>query len=325
VNRPLTYDFAKECLFKCGGTPYLPVDLKAEIDDGLMVPIPALKKLRKEGLEQLTTQRIQSFKRMTNPIPKMDTESYRPDKKAAIYVVAQNFEQIERVEADRYYLPVKEILQVPQKAEALGEKLFAVLPALSFEKGAWEQQLDALQGLGVTRVQVQNLGALVLAKEKGFTISGGTGLNILNTLSLEEYKNWGLTDTLLSFELTENAFRHLGGALPRGAVVYGHLPLMRMRACPLKKGKSCGNCKGKGVLIDRKGTKFQLACYERRFTTLFNSVPLYLGDKQLPVDFKVLWFTHESPDRCKELVTMVEKQEKPNFPRTCGLFERTLF
>ncbi len=324
INRPLTEAFAKECLFKCGGTPYLPQTLTATIEDGLMVPIPALKFLRKEGLERLTQKRINAQKRQVNSYDLIDITPKQRCAHPALHLAAQTFEQLEGCEAQRYYLPAKCILQQPQQAANYGERLFADLPVLSFASGVWEQQLDDLKKIGITGVRVHHLGALSAACAKGFTVSGGAGLNITNTLALQEYKALGLCDATLSFELTKDALHGVGGTLPRGAVVYGRLPLMRLRACPLKKGNACGGCNGQGSLTDRKGITFPLRCTDRQFTTLYNSVPLYLGDKHLPLDFAVVELTDETNDRCRQVVEMVRSGRKLDQPRTCGLYERTL-
>ncbi len=324
VNRPLTEAFAKECLFKCGGTPYLPQTLTTEIEEGLLVAIPWLKGLRKEGLEQLTNLRVNRHKREVNPHQPVNIIPAPKKRNPVIHVAAQTFEQIENSQAQRYYLPVHTILAHPQKAEAYGKQLFADLPVLAFQAGEWQQQLIALQAAGIQGVRVHHAGALLLAKSMGFMVSGGTGLNITNTVSLQEYHSLGLCDATLSFELTKEAAQGMGGNCPRGVMVYGRMPLMRLRACPLKKGSACGACNGQGSLTDRKGITFPLGCANRQFTTLYNSVPLYLGDKHLPFDFMVAEFTDESPGRCAQVVKWIQTGEKFDQPRTCGLYERVL-
>ncbi len=324
VNRPLTEDFAKDCLFKCGGTPYLPQTLTATIEKGLMVPIPALKGLRKEGLEQLTALRVGALKRQTKPYDLVDITPYRPIKAMSLVVSAQSAAQIDGILGCRLILPAGEILKNPDYVATYADQLIADLPALSFGEGQWRSMLTKLKDCGIKTVRVHNIGALWLAKQMGFFTMGGTGLNITNTMALAEYQSLGLNEATLSFELTKDALNGLGGTLPRGAVVYGRLPLMRLRACPLKKGDSCGGCQGQGSLTDRKGVIFPLSCTDRKFTTLYNSVPLYLGDKRLPIDFGVVEFTNEDNATCRHVIDLINNGEKPDFPRTCGLYERTL-
>jgi putative protease len=140
-------------------------------------------------------------------------------------------------------------------------------------------------------VQADNLGVLTLAKALGFIVHGGLGLNILNTTALDEYDKLGLCDATVSFELSRQRIRVLGGKLPRGAVVYGRLPLMRFRTCPKN---DCAHCDGRAVLTDRMGIEFPLVCTEKQYQTLYNSRPLWVADKgDFAIDFMTLYFTDE--------------------------------
>ena len=324
VNRPLTAEFVKDCLFRCGGTPYLPGNLTCHLESGLMLSMASLKNLRKEGLERLSALRLKRCQRVCNEMD-IALTPHICSKEKELHIAAERFAQIEEIhDAHRYYLPAKEIIDHPERAEKYGEKLFALLPALAFSDVRLIQILEQLKEMKIAGVQVQNIGMIGPAKAMGFLVSGGTGLNVTNTLALEEYKTLGLCDTLLSFELAEKQYKAHGGSLKRGMVGYGHLPLMRMRACPLKQGKGCGNCKGKGILKDRKGMEFPVSCHNREYTTLYNPIPLYLGDKSCHADYWLLQFTKEPPEACKDITRMFINKEKPNFNRTCGLFERSL-
>lgn len=325
-ERPLTKEFARDCLFRCGGSPYLPQEFTAAIEPGLMFPMAALKMLRRKGLEQLTAARLAASRRLINHVKLPTEKRYTPANSLSVQVAAQSFEQVKDFPMpERLYIPWHEILSQPEETHRWRPVLFADLPALHFNSQTFKDLLLQLKAAGITGVRVQNIGDIPPAVEMGFTVSGGAGLNITNTMALQEYKRLGLQDTLLSFELPKAPLRELGGTIKRGMLLYGHLPLMHMRACPLKRGTRCGDCKGEGVLTDRKGMSFRVVCSQRNFTTLYNPIPLYLGDKgTLPVDFGVVQFTNELPDICLKRYQMVLQQAKPDFDRTCGLYERTL-
>ena len=324
VNRPLTAEFVKDCLFRCGGTPYLPNGFTCDLDNGLMISMASLKNLRKQGLEQLEPLRLAAYERTCKSylIPDFVNASPRENE---LHIQANTFSQIENIKnASRYLLPAREIIKNKELAREYGERLFALLPALSFSDTRLEKVLTKLKETGIKGVQVQNIGMIAPAKEMGFLVSGGAGLNITNSLALAEYEKLGLCDTLLSFELAEKQYKTIKGTLKRGMIGYGHLPLMRMRACPLKQGKTCGTCSGTGILRDRKGMEFSVSCDHKEYTTLYNPIPLYLGDKLLPTQYCTLQFTTESPVECEAIARLFVKGEKPNFNRTCGLFERSL-
>ena len=66
-------------------------------------------------------------------------------------------------------------------------------------------------------------------------------------------------------------------------------------------------------------------CGGKRFSTLLNPVPLYVGDRPLPdADFYTLYFTIESADACAGVIAAFAAREKPAFRRTAGLTDKKL-
>ena len=167
-------------------------------------------------------------------------------------------------------------------------------------------------------------------KEFGFTMHGGMMLNILNSKALEQYEGLGLADACLSFELPFTEMRDLLAAAPEGmdtgAAVYGRLPLMKLRACPVKASMgSCAGCHGRSVLTDRIGEQFPIICREKQYSELLNCVPLYAGDRSIPpVSSGLLYFTIETKEECKEAFDAY--MNKAEFPgrKTAGLYFRKL-
>ena len=164
-----------------------------------------------------------------------------------------------------------------------------------------------------------------IARKAGLEVHGGAALNLLNSGALERARALGLSDATVSFELSMNAVRRLAGALPRGIVAYGRLPLMRMRCCPVQGERGCGACSGRSELTDRMGVKFPTLCSRRRYTTLLNSVPLNLSDERIcDVDFITLYFTVEPADECRRAAQDFAAHAAPAGERTRGLYYRTL-
>ena len=73
-------------------------------------------------------------------------------------------------------------------------------------------------------------------------------------------------------------------------MVYGHMPLMLTRACPLQNIHDCAHCDKTGTLTDRKAKKFPVRC-SLGMRTIYNPVPIYMGDKPgaLAVDYGVAY------------------------------------
>jgi putative protease len=228
-----------------------------------------------------------------------------------------------QVQAERIILPLAAI--DAGLVRRFGEKLAVEIPALLFpgEEEAAAERLGALRQAGLNRVWANNLGAVRLGLRAGLAVSGGYGLNVLNTGALESYREMGVEDMTVSMEMHHKQLSALNGAMPRGALVYGYLPLMQLRCCPAQGAQGCGNCDGHPMLTDARGTAFGLMCNGRRTVTLLNSVPLNLADTELKgIDFQVLYFTKETAAQCAAVCRGFERGDVPDEARTKGLYFR---
>ena len=323
---PLTEEIARRNLAKTGGTPFTLRECRIELPDDLPVPGSVVNGLRREVLDRLLTQRSRGNDYILHPMDPLPIEPYAPQKQK----LRLRFERAEQAffspEAEAVILPLEEIERHP---ELLRESvpLWAELPQLIWpmEEQAVLERLMALKEKGLRDAVAGNVCELSLARQAGLTVHGGPTLNVTNTLSLETYEAMDLSDTTLFFELPVKMGARLGGAKPRGILAYGRLPIMQFRACPARGEKGCGGCDGRPELVDRKGVTFPMICHDRRYTTLLNSVPLYLGDKALPsFDFETLYFTTEDRDTCRRVYEGFRQGAAPWFDRTSGLAYRTL-
>ena len=165
-----------------------------------------------------------------------------------------------------------------------------------------------------------------MCRELGARAHGGFSLNITNTCALGFFQGLGLVDAELSIELAGREIAGLGGALPRGAMVYGRQAAMLVRNCPLANSpKGCRGCKTPGAITDRLGKKFPVVCRERgRWgVEVLNSVPLWLGDKPpAGLDFGLCRFTVESREACGQVLGAIFQGAEAGFPYTRGMSRR---
>ena len=120
-------------------------------------------------------------------------------------------------------------------------------------------------------------------------------------------------------------FEGLGGKLPRGIVTYGSLPLMHYRNCPVRASIGCAACRGHGSVTDRMDVSFPVECCEKKFSTLLNSVPLHIAERDLTgLDFSLLWFTRETSSEVRTVIDDFNYCRKTSRPRTSGLYFREL-
>ena len=327
LRAPTDKSLAERYLSKTGGTPFYLSELDFTSDGEPIIAAGELNEMRRSALSELMALRekrtLHSVNEIDLPKPKRHISE-----KIALRMRAEKFEQLSFAkDAEAVILPVSEIEKHPEAIELFREKLFAELPALVFpsDEEKLKNRLASLKEKGVHHALCENICTLRLAKDCGMILHGGHGLNILNSISLEEYEKLGVCDATLSFELSAPKIRDLGGNINRGILGYGYLPLMRMRACPLKKASGCKNCPGSGKIKDRKGKEFTYLCFEKKFGTLLNSLPLWVADKDFSgIDFMTLYFTTEKPENCKKIYDMFVSKTPADFEKTNGLYFREL-
>lgn len=95
----------------------------------------------------------------------------------------------------------------------------------------------------------------MLARELFSKVRADFLMNISNSSSQEFLRKLDIAGHTISAEMSLKQLKNL--RYPFEAIAYGHVPLITMRHCPLKKQGLCGKC-GSAVLKDRKG-------YEMRF------------------------------------------------------------
>ena len=208
-----------------------------------------------------------------------------------------------------------------------GERLIGELPAVLWpeDEERFARELARLRAAGLREVWGENIYAIPLSRELGLKLHGGAGLNVLNSAALARYESDALASVTVSFELGMGAVRALRSRGSVGLVAYGRLPLMRFRNCPVKARIGCAECRGEGELTDRKGVRFPVECGEKKYSTLLNSVPLDIADKEHGgADHLVLWFTRESAEEAAAVAENFTAGRKSARENTGGLYYRKL-
>ena len=229
-------------------------------------------------------------------------------------------------EAQRIYLPLFAPVEEYEKLIGNNFNVCAEIPRGMFGiENQIKLRLHELKKIGVKGVLASNIGAVYLANSMGFEVHGGFGLNIVNTESLVAFEKMGLKSAELSFELTKNQIKNIGGTIPRGIIAAGYLPLMLLRACPnLNSQVKCRECNGFSKMQDRMGESFILKC-DGNCTEILNSVYLTLCneiDIFCGADFLTFRFTVEnSVEKVENIRSFSSKH--PYFSKiTRGLYQR---
>ena len=326
-NRPLDREAAEKNLVKTGGTPYYVNSFSAQIAPGLILPASGLNAMRREAVEKLGTLRRESpawQAREGYALPRILKRSAPAE--PGLWARFADPAQIPAGETfEKLLLPAGCIRK--EHIDRWGDTLAAELPALVWpeDEDAFREKLLSLRDMGLREILADNIYAIPLARELGLTLHGGAGLNILNTEALRHYEEAGFATLTASAELQMSKIKALGGTVPLGILAYGRLPLMRFRNCPLRAHVGCAGCGGHGELTDRKGIRFPVECSGKKYSTLLNSVPLHIAERDLRgVDHLLLYFTRESREEAARIMEDYRLHRRSADQRTGGLYYREL-
>ena len=316
-------------LAKTGGTPFAveDQDITVEMDGGpWFIPGGAVNELRREALDALLKQRevLRPWPTTEEHVPALPLRTL-PSRRT-LRARFENWEQVPERALDGIeylILPIAQADRVPREWRA---KTLLELPRVMFGKLEEDtaRRIAATQDSGFAGYEVSNIAHLRLCR--GLPMSGSFGLNITNQLAAQFYADNGLGSMLILPEVKDSdistiAPTHNGRPVPTGVLVYGHMPLMITRACPLQNIHDCAHCDKTGVLTDRKAKKFPVRC-GLGVRTIYNPVPIYMGDKPgaLTVDYGVAYFTLESREETAKILEMIRTHAPFEGEFTRGLY-----
>ena len=317
----------KRSLAKTGGTPFAAENIEVEMDEGpWFVPGSTVNELRREALDALLKKR-----EVLRPWPVQDVElEPLPQRTLPPHrTLRARFERWDQVPeqalsgVEYLILPIAQADRVPREWRG---KTLLELPRVMFGKLEEDtaRRVAATQDAGFAGYEVSNIAHLRLCR--GLPMSGGFGLNVTNQVAAQFYADNGLGSVLILPETKDSdistiAPTHAGKPVPTGVLVYGHMPLMVTRACPLQNIHDCAHCDKTGVLTDRKAKKFPVRC-GLGVRTIYNPVPIYMGDKPgaLAVDYGVAYFTLESREDAAQILDMIRTHAPFEGDFTRGLY-----
>ena len=316
INRPIAEDRIIDSLKKCGGTQFnaKSVEIKGEIDYSL--PVSALNKMRRRALELLEKAILGESERVVNDAPVVS--HINSDNERNIYLRFDNVGQIP--ESAKNYIV---FVPLGTDDEIIKENAFGVeLPHGMF--GNAKKVEEMLSHSSAYFALCHTLDAVAIAKKCGKKAIASPSMNILNSHSMDVAKALGISEAIVSNECTLDHFSKISAPIPKGITVYGRIPLMLTRNCPIKNGKSCGECKRNSEITDRMGIKFPVKCF-MGYSEILNSRPIYMADRMKeipPCDILFFNFTTETTREVKEILEAYEKEKKPQIEFTRGLLYR---
>lgn len=308
-SAPLTAELAEKNIAKFGGTPYVMQSFTADIDDGLFLTAAQLNSLRRTALSVLNAP---PRRRALAPSGQ-DATAYAPFGMPLLTAEFLSPAQIP-AEAESFF----DEISLPLHCRT---KNFGVtLPEYAPDK-RMGQLRAALSLAKPTSVIAHSPAQIKLAAEMGIPVSASLRLNVFNSLCAEEILKMGVSCVTPSPELPLGAIRAI--RQPKSVIVYGRLPLMLTLRCAISDGgAACTFHRAGGFaeadtveknhlclasLKDRTGTVFPLVGMYDCTNVLYNSVPIWMADKQktlasLGAARYHFLFTTETKDEVREIL-----------------------
>ena len=287
LNRPVDRERLIEQLKKTGSTPYEFRGIRATVSPDAFVPVSAVNDLRRRALEALGAKRI-ARRRGCGPdaLPLQEIESL-PNWSGKTMLSVQSrdahiLEQARGWGADELIFEPSDVTEEGLSRAPSVPFALALPPTLNGDDLARLNRWANENG-GIEAVLLSNPAHLALAWSRPVRIDAP--MNLMNSRAVARFR----LPYTPSVELTAKDISRMGGE--KELIVYGRLPLMRLRHCPVRarlggRHETCRLCEEQPTegleahrLTDRKGASFPL----RRLKTssgciveLDNCVPLFL-------------------------------------------------
>ena len=297
----LTEEKVRGQMEKLGDTPYILEKIEISLEDGVMVPVSVLNKLRREAISKLVEKRGNFNGRAI--VKRSDLEEKikelfnfpgkNENKSRKISVKVDNngqFKELNLDKLDRVYLNFNEdIDDLVKEVKKYNKEIY-----ISTEKIVENKEFNKLQEIfdkiieNIDGISVSNLGTLKFVKDRYDTnIHCDIGLNIFNTSTVKLLSENKVISSTLSPELRLSQIEKIcrSDIMQYEVIGYGYLPVMIMKHCPMsvikncKSMKDCKNCnlrEGYG-LLDRKDMIFDFKRKENS-TIIYNSQPIVIPE-----------------------------------------------
>lgn len=329
TNKPTTAIQIEDSLLKLGDSYFYSKNIDITLDEGLFIPSSVINKMRRNVCEQLNVLRetitsLPTKEYKYNITPNLTTHTQDT------WVRINNISQLTNsvLNCTRVIIPIDVICSNISSLTPIKEKIIVEPPRVMFhnELQIYDKLLK-LKSLGFTQLIASNIAHINIGNELDLSVIGDSFLNCTNSLSLLEYTNLNLKHMTLSCELSVQKSKNFRSSIPVGTVVYGYLPLMITRNCPIKNQLQCNKCSGSSFLTDKTNAKFRVICNQKQYSEVLNSTPLYLADKLddfSHLDFITLYFTTENSKEIDSIILDYNSHNKSTNPFTRGLYFRNV-
>ena len=303
---PLTVETLQKSLQKLGDTIYSCGEVELINPDNLILTASQCNAMRREIAEALNQERIKKqtpvYKIFPENLPEIKTFP-QPEKRIRMHI--RNLKQLKAVSEEICCIPLSLAGQCRPE-----QNFYLEAPRIVPNQEKYISRLKEYYQKGWRNLICHNLADIRIGKEIGYVLHGGYGLNCTNQITAVSLMEQGLQDLTCSYELSAKSLNFLAEKMPCGAFLYGRIPMMLFRLCPVKAQDGCHrqNCS----MTDRTGRKFPLYCNpDYDYIEMLNPEILWLADKLSKfhnLAYYDFYFTEETPEQIQKILENYQNQ-----------------
>lgn len=265
IKKPVEKERLEEQLSKLGGSVFYSESIKITMENDANISIKEINATRRKVAELLEEELLKRPERRVTSYKEEPVVSRKSEPVMTVQVETK--EQLKAAEDEGIkfiYIP-KGLMDFAKKENT---EYIVILPEICDD----DKMYEIPERFGVL---ISNVGQEVLYKD--YKKYGNLRLNIFNGHSVRVFKDY--KSVTVSQELNLKEIKKIKNTVPLEAVVYGRIPLMIMKNCPVRA--ITGSC-GKGseyILRDRKNQEFRLSCDGECHSIINNSKDIYMADR----------------------------------------------
>lgn len=302
---PLSEEGARKNSSRLGNTPFELRDFCFITDDNAALTLSAINALRREAVEKLM-----DIERPAPLLPSPKKEKGEKPRAERVIFTAE-FLQQEQITPlaeeffDRIYLPFG------LHSKKYGISLPPYMPN--------EKTEEVFNEVRERDVLCHSAAQIEKAKTICTHVAASLRANVFNSEAARYYASIGADTVTLAPEAKKAQMRDISCPVNVSAVVYGRLPLMLTLRCAISDGKCSKKDRTtlcRSEITDRHGITFPLYGMGDCTNTVYNSVPLYMADKQddlgrTGVNVYHFIFTDETPEECDRIIRAYQNGNAP--------------
>lgn len=327
-NRSATVEEVRKSLMQTGNSMFSFTSLEICLDEGLFLPVGALKKARREVLSLLEQNILMQSQRddaLDTVVERNCTNKASVKMQTEKVVSVMRREQLTPVLKDplvcEVYLATEcmtktEIIEAFEQIKQAGKKAGLLLPYI-FRNAVWDMwERNWQEACAFDHYLIRNMESFVFLREKGIEaekIVTDYNLYIMNTEAERFWKEQGTKEFVLPLEMSYQECCTFAGNEDAMLVVYGHIPLMVSAQCLRRNTQGCqkGTRYGQNTVLefkDEKGRDFQAVNYCRYcYNIIYRKTPFsLLNEKEKVSSLGILHlcyhFTIETPEEIQEIL-----------------------